>query len=473
MRAAPFFLRCAELRHVHRTGYRSPAHVCGTVGSPHAAFVRSSPAPHSAPRLLDLLATPFLNLETGCPMARPRPGITPGRILLNLVAVHIRGPGLHLSGVEHGAAGPTAATSARMKVMTQSNGGGNNDISSRVERTLERCLEWSQQGRHRRVLSEVQRLLALARNDSLLTSQLLNWKAQALLAMGCADRALPAASRSWALRSSPHACHLMASALHAVGDCDQSEDMLRMGTELFPEAVHLPMQLAMMMADQGRLPEAIDVLDRVAPAHQLPDEMQVFLAGLRANLLATVGRWTEADSVLRDGLGRHPDSPLLIEAHDSLCRQWSRTRAEDRLAASWRRTLDDIDDVPAEVDESVIRCGSLMELSDLTVLAARRLWRAFLERESVRVQSPEPWAAALVLAALEVDGRPASAAAVARAMSVRPTTVRSALRRLRSYLSEQDVELVRRAFGSLSNPRLDQPLSDRAISAEVIRFPDR
>lgn len=366
-----------------------------------------------------------------------------------------------------------ARRSASMKVMTQSPSDRGIDIRTRVELALERCLEWSQQGRHRRVLAEVQRLLTLARDDSLLTSQLLNWKAQALLAMGCADRALPAASQSWALRSSPHACHLMASAMHAVGDCDQSEDLLRMGTELFPDAVHLPMQLAMMMADQGRLPEALDVLDRVTPAHQLPDDMQVFLVGLRANLLATVGRWTEADAVLRDGLGRHPDSPLLIEAHDSLSRHWDRSRAEDRLAASWHGALETIDDVPAEVDEAVIRCGSVLDLSDLTVLAARRLWRAFLERQPVRVQSPEPWAAALVLAALEVDGRPASAAAVARAMSVKPTTVRSALRRLRGYLSEQDVELVLRAFGALSNPRLDQPPADRANPAEVIRFPDR
>lgn len=347
------------------------------------------------------------------------------------------------------------------------------DIRTRVEAALERCLEWSQQGRHRRVLAEVQRLLALAREDSLLTSQLLNWKAQALLAMGCAERALPAASRSWALRSSPHACHLMASALHAVGDSDQSEDMLRMGTELFPEAVHLPMQLAMLMADQGRLPEALDVLDRVAPSHHLPDDLQVFLVGLRANLLATVGRWTEADAVLREGLGRHPDSPLLIEAHDSLNRKWNRSRAEDRLAASWCSSLEKIEDAAAEVDDAIIRCGSVMEYPELTVLAARRLWRAFLERDPVRVQTPEPWAAALILAALEVDGRPASAAAIARTMAVRATTVRSALRRLRSYLAEQDVELARRAFGALSNPRLDQPFGHVTNPAEVIRFPDR
>jgi hypothetical protein len=347
------------------------------------------------------------------------------------------------------------------------------DLRFRVERALERCLEWSQQGRHRQVLAEVERLLALAGDDSFLASQLLNWKAQALLAMGCAERALPAASQSWALRSSPHACHLMASALHATGDCDESEDMLRMGTELFPEAVHLPMQLAMMMADQGRLPEALDVLDRVTPAHKLPDDMQVFLVGLRANLLATVGRWSEADAVLRDGLGHHPDSSLLIEARDSLNRQWNRSRAEDRLATSWRGALGDLEGVPAEVDEAIIRCGLVMEFSDLIVLAARRIWRAFLDREPVRVQTPEPWAAALILAALEVDGRPTAAAGVARSMAVKPSTVRSALHRLRNYLAEQDEELTRRAFGALSNPRLDQNQADATNPATVIRFPEQ
>ena len=359
-----------------------------------------------------------------------------------------------------------------MKLMTETPRDRGIDIRARVERALERCLEWSQQGRHRKVLTEVERLLALARDDSFLTSQLLNWKAQALLAMGCAERALPAASQSWTLRSSPHACHLMASALHAIGDCDQSEDMLRMGTQLFPDAVHLPMQLAMMMADQGRLPEALDVLDRVTPAHQLPDDMQVFLVGLRANLLATVGRWSEADEVLRDGLGRHPDSSLLIEARDSLNRQWNRNRAEDRLAASWRGALSDLDGVPAEVDEAIIRCGSVMEFSDLIVLAARRIWRAFLDRDPVRVQTPEPWAAALILAALEVDGRPMAAAAVARSMAVKSSTVRSALLRLRKYLAAQDEELTRRAFGALSNPRLDQPQADVTNPAKVIRFPE-
>jgi tetratricopeptide (TPR) repeat protein len=355
--------------------------------------------------------------------------------------------------------------------MPQSPDGGTADVSSRVERALERCLEWSQQGRHRKVLTEVERLLTLVRDDSNLVAQLLIWKAQALLTMGYAERALPAASESWRLQSSPHACHLMASALNAVGDPEQSEELLRMGSELFPDAIHLPMQLAMMLADQGRLPEALDILNRVSPAPQLPEDMQVFLVGLRANLLATVGRWSEADAVLREGLGRHPESSLLLEAHDTLSRQWDRSRAENRLVESWRSSIEPLDGVGAEVDDSIIRCGSVMELPDLTVIAARRLWRAYVRRGVVRLQSPHAWSTALVLAVLELDGHRTSAAAMARAMAVRPATVRAALRRLRRFIHDQEVELARRAFGAYSNPRLDDPASAASDGAEIVAFP--
>jgi hypothetical protein len=263
----------------------------------------------------------------------------------------------------------------------------------------------------------------------------------------------------------------MASALHAVGDSEQAEEFLRMGSKLFPDAIHLPMQLAMLLADQGRLPEALDVLDHVSPAPQLPEDMQVFLVGLRANLLATVGRWSEADAVLREGLGVHPDSTLLMEAHDSIGRRWNRRRAEDRLTESWAIALEDLDGVPSEVDAAVVRCGDVLELGDITVLAARRLWRAFLTVDLVRLQSPDPWATALVLAVMELDGRRTSAAASARAMAVHPSTVRSILRRLRSFLDDQDIELARRAFGAFSNPRLDDPPTVLSDSSEVVLFP--
>jgi tetratricopeptide (TPR) repeat protein len=344
-------------------------------------------------------------------------------------------------------------------------------IEARIERALHRCLEWSHQGRHRKVLAEVERLLALIGDDIHLEAQLLIWKAQALLVMGYAERALPAASRSWKLNSSPHACHLLSSALHALGDSDQAEELLRVGWELFRDAVHLPMQLAMMLADQGRLPEALEVLDRVAPAPQLPEDMQVFLVGLRANLLATVGRWSEAEEVLQEGLGRHPDSPLLLEAHDSLHRERNRSRAEESLAESWRSSLEELDGVPAEVDEVIVRCASVLEVPELVALAARRLWRAYVALGPVRLQSPDPWGTAIVVAVLELDGRRPSAAAMARAMNVNAATLRSALRRVRRFIEDQDVEFARRAFGAMSNPRLDDPQSLPQSRAEVVRFP--
>jgi tetratricopeptide (TPR) repeat protein len=349
-------------------------------------------------------------------------------------------------------------------------------LQARIERALEHCLEWSQQGRHRKVLAEVERLLTMVPQDDGLAAQLLIWKAQALLSMGCPERALPAASRSWEMESSPHACHLMASALNAVGESSHSEELLRMGWKLFPQAVHLPMQLAMILADQGRLPAALEVLDAVSPATQLPEDMQVFLVGLRANLLANVGRWTEAEDVLREGLGRHPDSSLLHEARESLDRERSRRWAELELLESWNKTLEPLDGVAAEVDEAITRCGAVMELPELVVVSSCRLWRAFLHRGSIRLQSPDSWATAVVAAVIEFDGQRTSVAAMARAMGVRPSTVRSVQRRFRRFLAEQDEELARRAFGASTNPRLAEPAvesrrGDEHEDASVVPFP--
>jgi len=247
-----------------------------------------------------------------------------------------------------------------------------------------------------------------------------------------------------------------------------------MGWDVFPDAIHLPMQLAMILADQGRLPEALDVLDVVTPTTQLPEDMQVFLVGLKANLLANVGRWSEAEEVLREGIGRHPDSPLLYETRESLDRERSRRDAELDLVESWRSTLKPLDGVAAEVDDAINRCGLVLELPELVVMSARRLWRAYEQRVSVRLQSPHTWGAAIVAAIMELDGQRMSAAAVARSMGVRPSTVRSVLRRFRNYLSEQDVEFARRAFAAYTNPRLSglpaYPQGD-TDGARIVPFP--
>ena len=344
------------------------------------------------------------------------------------------------------------------------------ELERRIQRTLERCLEWSHQGRHRRVLSEVERLLKAARGDDQIEAQLLIWKAQALLSMGQPDRALRAADDSWSLVDSAHACHLMAISLNAMGEPERAENMLVLGVAMFPDAVHLPVQLAMMLADQSRLPEALQVLEGVRPSGQLPDDMQVFLVGLRANLLATVGRWSEAEAVIEEGLDRHPGAPLLLETHQSLSVERDRKIAEDSLTASWSKALEPLTGVPAEVDEAVVRCASLLEVGSLVELAARRLWRSFNGAEDVRLQAPEPWAVALVAAVCELDGLNPSVAAISRAAGCNPSTVRSALRRLRRWLESLDPGLARRAFAATSNPRLDERALP-PITGTVIAFP--
>ena len=345
-------------------------------------------------------------------------------------------------------------------------------LEARVQRALERCLEWSQQGRHRKVLSEVERLRKLVGPDLQLEAELLTWKAQALLAMGYPQRALPAASSAWELASTPHACHMLAIALDAVGSSDRAEELLLAGRELFPDSVHLPVQLAMILADQGRMPEAIEILDAVPASDPVPEDLQVFLVGLRANLLATVGRWSEAEAVIEAGLGRHPLSELLAEARHAISTEWNRQLAEASLVASWRSALERLDGLPAEVDDAIVRFGMGLEVGELVVLGAQRLWRAFCGREATRVQSAEPWAVALLIAILELDGSRPSAAALGRATGCSESTVRSALRRVRAYLDGLDPSFARRAFGAASNPRLDEaappPAPDRAT---VVRFP--
>ena len=81
---------------------------------------------------------------------------------------------------------------------------------------MRRCVEWSRTGHHRKVVAEVEREVKGLNTDSPHRPGLLIWKAQALLAMGEAERALPSASESWDLDPSPHACHLAANAMEAL-----------------------------------------------------------------------------------------------------------------------------------------------------------------------------------------------------------------------------------------------------------------
>ncbi len=348
-------------------------------------------------------------------------------------------------------------------------------LTTRVEQLLVRCLEWTQAERHRKVLGEVDRLLPQVRGEPHLEAQLLVWKAQALLAMGLGDRALPTATRSWDLEASPHACHLLANTLNAVGEADQAEELVRLGRQLFPEALHLSLQLAMMLADQGRVPEALKVLDQIPEDAELGEDLQVFVFGLRANLLAVVGRWGEAEQLLGEGLRRHPGSDVLREARGSLTSAHHRTRAEAALARSWEASLDSLEGVADEVDGAVEQVAAALELPRLRMLAARRLWRAYLLDGPVRLQAVGAWAAALLAMVTELDGERAIPAAFAPAADAVPGTIRSALVRLRGFLAQQDHELVRRAFAALANPRLSEDEPDgpepRGAGANVVDFP--
>jgi tetratricopeptide (TPR) repeat protein len=354
--------------------------------------------------------------------------------------------------------------------------GSDDDTRRRVEKSLETCLEWSRLGRHRKVVAEVDRTLPIVSDHPQLEATLLIWKAQALLAMGYPEQALSPAARSWELDPSPHACHLQSNALEALGDLDRSEELLQMGWQLFPEAVHLPVQLAVVLSDQARLPEALDILDEIEVDDRIPDDLQVFLFGMRSNLLAAMGRWVEAEEAIRDGLGIYPESELLGGAQDALKHARRRARAEEALVTSWRDGLEDLDGVADEVDEAIVRCGAVNEMPELVTLAARRLWRAFVEQKKPRLHAPDPWGAALMLAILEIDGDQTPIASIARSVRSKPSSVRTVLSRLRDFLSSLDPEMRQRAFAAHSNPRLDGvPSTQRTNerSADVVPFPNR
>ncbi len=344
---------------------------------------------------------------------------------------------------------------------------------SRIERALKRCLEWSRSGRHIKIIAEVERALPAIGNQPELEAQLLIWKAQAHLAMGDPENAHPAAHRSWNLDPSPYACHLLSNALAAVGQPDDAEILLKSGWEIFPDAYHLPVQLAILLSDQGRHPEALDTIDLLPQGSPMPDDLQVFLLGLHANLLATMGRWGEADGVLREGRFRHPESDLLEDAHVHLSDAWHRFRARETLADSWSEGLTDLNGVALEVDEAVVQHGSINDLSTLVVLGARRLWRAYLEAHQPRLQSPQPWGVALLIAILELDGEKPQISAMARPTRAPVSTTRSALTRFRRFLAKLDTSMARRAFAAATNPQLDAPKKrpSRNQGGTVVPFP--
>jgi hypothetical protein len=186
-----------------------------------------------------------------------------------------------------------------------------------------------------------------------------------------------------------------------------------------------------------------------------------------------MGRWGEADGILRDGRFRHPESEVLEEAHLGLGVAWERFRAIDSLAQSWREGLAPLDGVALEVDEAVIRHGFINELPELVVLGARRLWRTYVDVHRPSLQLPEPWGVALLIAILELDGESPSIAAMARPTRSPASTTRAALTRFRRFLGELDSKVAHRAFGATTNPQLQTPAAEPSATetGTVVPFP--
>ncbi len=347
-------------------------------------------------------------------------------------------------------------------------------LVSRVERLLERCAAWALQERHRKVLVEIEKVLPSVGGQPELEAQLLLWKAHALLATGTAERALAAASRSWELDDSPHACYLAAEALMQLGENARAEELLRTGCASFPEALHLALALAMLLADEGRMPEALQVVENAGTPDDVPPQAEVFQAGLHANLLASMGRWDEAMAVLDESLGHHPGSELLSETRKDLKRHHRRSAATRSLAVSWSRELDATPSPQPEVEEEIHRLAACFECGPLLPRAACRLFRAHIASTRVRPRNPSVWALALILTVLEIDGQAPATAPFARAAHIAPSSVRPVRRRLDEFLHSMEPGLVRRSFACSSNPRLDEtPGPAEPGPGKVVGFPRR
>ena len=147
----------------------------------------------------------------------------------------------------------------------------------------------------------------------------------------------------------------------------------------------------------------------------------------------------------------------------------------EALADSWIAGLAPLDGVASEVDDAVVEQGSFNELPKLVILGARRLWRAYLEAHQPRVQSPQPWGAALLAAILELDGVKPPIAAMARLTRSPVSTTRSALTRFRRFLGDLDTNLAHRAFAATTNPQLKKASapSSETDGGTVVPFPSR
>ncbi len=346
-----------------------------------------------------------------------------------------------------------------------------------VRRALERCVELSRRGRHKKVVEEVERSFPVAKGHPDLEGELLIWKAQALLTMGRPEEAVPAAEAAWELMPSAQACYLTACALADLGELQEAENMLTLGGELFPEAPHLNVRLAMLLTEQARLPEALQLLEEIDLGEDVDESLALFTYGLKANILGVLRRWREAEEQVSEGLDRFPGNRLLEETGHSIALVRRRAEAGDALARTWAKELAELEQpAAADVDDAICEVGRALGTPKLAVLAGRRLWRAFLEADPVRPTAAEAWALAIILGVTRLDGLDLPVARASRAVRVSKKTVSSALRRIRSFLNRLEPEFARRQFAAMENPRLeeqtgDADLQDARSAATVVRFP--
>jgi len=346
--------------------------------------------------------------------------------------------------------------------------------TSNVEKVLLRCVAWSRKGLHRKVLAEVDQLLAQVGEQQSLKARLLAWKAQALLELSLVDQALAAATQSWDIELTSHACHLMSNALYAIGEARRSAELLQLGCKLFPEAAYLPLQLAMLFTDQGLLREALSTLDELNQSQPLPHDLAALICSLKAGILTHLGRWHEAGQDLENGLRQHPGSELLKQSYGSFHQQWLACQAEETLARVWECSLAPLDGAWAEVDDAIVSCGVTLGRTRLEILATRRLWHSFTMANKPHPQTPRAWAAASFVACLELDDVTLGQRTVTRTLGVSLSTTRYALDKLRGFVAALEPKLARHCFAAHTNPQLTgsrDNLSPASKSGTVVPFP--
>ncbi len=351
-------------------------------------------------------------------------------------------------------------------------------VHDRIAGLLEACARWSELGRHRKILEAVERALPSTGDRPGLRAALLIWKAHALSAMNMSDRASTVAAEAWDLEPSSQAAHIMALALLHEGEDDHAEQVLRFGLQQFPNAAHLVFQLVLLMAEQGRIPEAMDLLDE-AQLDTLDERASALSVGIRANLLARMGRWKEAMRTIQAGVAVHPGSAEIRETYAMLKRQRQLHDAQQRLATSWQRSLSFVRGRPAcGVDTAIEALGTGMDLPLLVILAARRLWRRFLDTDAAQPRSYRAWAAAILAAIFAIDGGTAPLTFFARYAGTSYETVRLAYRRIEAFLDTLDPDEIAASFAVRRNPKLDPenltaPGTPEPGGGRLIPFPPR